>query len=125
MDPALPELERLTKLLGLPDLGAMITHIMSDSAGGRAIRELIVNEAAKVPRVSHDGIELDYPGVYELAPLPQTYDTLSEAVFKLRCPTLSGPIRDPTMCLMCGEVFCGQADCCGLNGGGASRHMAS
>lgn len=125
VDPALPELERLTKLLGLPDLGAMITHIMSDSAGGRAIRELIVNEAAKVPRVSHDGIELDYPGVYELAPLPQTYDTLSEAVFKLRCPTLSGPIRDPTMCLMCGEVFCGQADCCGLNGGGASRHMAS
>ncbi len=76
---------------------------------------------------------LSHPGIFELIGLPKNYDTLIEECTRRRCPTKGKDITDPTICLFCGDVFCGQAICCAKDEkdrrgrsvkiGGAQQHM--
>ena len=59
-------------------------------------------------------LRLPHPGVYELVALPNTHDILNAEALSRRCPTTKGPLTDPCLCLFCGDVFCGQADCCSV-----------
>lgn len=59
-------------------------------------------------------LRLPHPGVYELVALPQTHDILNAESLARRCPKTKGPLTDPCLCLFCGEVFCGQAQCCSI-----------
>ncbi|KAF3768926.1 hypothetical protein M406DRAFT_337244 [Cryphonectria parasitica EP155] len=55
---------------------------------------------------------LSHPGIFELIGLPMNYDTLIEECTKRRCPRSGKDVSDPMICLLCGEVFCGQSVCC-------------
>ncbi|KAL1896621.1 E3 ubiquitin-protein ligase ubr1 [Sporothrix stenoceras] len=55
---------------------------------------------------------LSHPGIYELVGLPQNFEQLLDECTRARCPTTGKDVSDPMICLLCGEVFCGQAICC-------------
>ncbi|OAA68646.1 ubiquitin-protein ligase e3 component [Niveomyces insectorum RCEF 264] len=55
---------------------------------------------------------LSHPGIFELVGLPKHYDQLLDECTRCRCPTTGKDVSDPTICLLCGTVFCGQAICC-------------
>ena len=57
-------------------------------------------------------LRVPHPGIYELVPLPQTHDILNAESLSRSCPTTKGPLTDPCLCLLCGDIFCGQAQCC-------------
>jgi E3 ubiquitin-protein ligase UBR1 len=77
---------------------------------------------------------LSHPGIFELVGLPKNYDTLIEECTRRRCPTTGKDLTDPSICLFCGEIFCGQAVCCAkdvkeggnkiLKIGGSQQHLA-
>lgn len=84
------------------------------------------------PRVASPETLVSHPGIFELVGLPKTYDSLIEECTKRRCPKTGKDVSDPMICLLCGEVFCGQALCCtaddstrsrGQKIGGAQQHM--
>ena len=81
-----------------------------------------------------DSARLSHPGIFELVGLPKNYDTLIEECAKRRCPKTGKDLADPVVCLLCGEIFCGQTMCCLLEVqeegdrspiriGGAQQHM--
>ncbi|EPE07097.1 e3 ubiquitin-protein ligase ubr1 [Ophiostoma piceae UAMH 11346] len=79
---------------------------------------------------------LSHPGIYELVGLPENFEQLLAECTRVHCPTTGKDVSEPTMCLMCGEVFCSQATCCAREEripsrrgdiirkiGGAQQHM--
>ncbi|KAI0482332.1 hypothetical protein GGR56DRAFT_181516 [Xylariaceae sp. FL0804] len=78
---------------------------------------------------------LSHPAIFELVGLPRNYATLIEECSRHRCPRSGKDLADPIICLMCGEVFCGQTMCCLMDFrepgpdrpvikiGGAQQHM--
>lgn len=144
-NPEGDELCRLTEALALPsfdDLCASMNPVNSASLVSPPLIHSIVTgwiyhhltyqsgpgQAApspKIPTISH-------PTIFELIGLPKNYDTLMEESTKRRCPTTGKDITDPMICLFCGEIFCGQANCCLKEEvigrairqiGGAQQHM--
>lgn len=85
------------------------------------------SSAATKPVVSaavYKALRPGHPGIFELIGLPKYYDTLTYEVTRHRCPTKGGKLEDPSLCLFCGEFFCGQALCCSKAGkGGCNQHM--
>ena len=56
--------------------------------------------------------QLSHPAIFELVGLPKNYDTLIEECAKRRCPKTGKDLADPIVCLICGDIFCGQTMCC-------------
>lgn len=142
-NPDADELERLTEALGVPSFDNMCAAMTSnrEACGWPELSEQLV-----YGWISHDlmwsekdpdrleSAQVSHPGIFELIGLPKTYDTLIEEATRRRCPTRGKDLTDPTLCLFCGEFFCGQSTCCQkavqLPGwteqytlGGAQQHM--
>ena len=84
------------------------------------------DDAAPRPSPNNStALRLPHPGIYELVALPQTHDMLNAIAMSRRCPTSGRELSDPNLCLLCGEMLCGQALCCMADGrGGCFRHQA-
>lgn len=80
--------------------------------------------------------QCSHPGIFELVGLPKNFGTLIEECARRRCPKTGKDLTDPIVCLMCGDIFCGQTSCCLLEYrpdgpgdrpvvkiGGAQQHM--
>lgn len=120
LEHAMPELERLSQLLGLPLPEQLMRHVLSHEPGARHLRAMV--PAWLTMRVDEDDSSLpDHPAIYELVGLPNSYDTFGEEVMKRKCPTSGDRVMEPVICLLCGDIFCGQTTCCGQ--GGANKHM--
>ncbi|KAH7358830.1 E3 ubiquitin-protein ligase ubr1 [Plectosphaerella cucumerina] len=122
--PDADELDRLAEALKLPNFDQMCAALTdhASSFGWPASTSSLVSgwvrhhimyirplmESRELP----DSAQLSHPGIFELVGLPKHFDTLIEEATKRRCPTTGLDISDPMICLLCGEVFCGQAVCC-------------
>ncbi|KAG8628974.1 hypothetical protein KVT40_002839 [Elsinoe batatas] len=127
LDTEASELDRLCTLLRLPSLTQLFTTFTAASPAGNNLRTIakrwldVDRNAPSQPSPRH----IDHPAIFELVGLPRTFDSLSEEAIKRRCPTTGKTVTDPVVCLLCGEIFCSQANCCRdrqTNFGGASRH---
>lgn len=123
-----PELTRLSRLLGLPSFDDMIIDICDSCDMQNLVR-----------RWTHDWLDhyadtgilyltLPHPAIYELVALPKTHDSLNSAAMARRCPKTHRELNDPCICLFCGDIFCGQAQCCSVTigndtYGGCYRHQ--
>ncbi|KAI0890602.1 uncharacterized protein GGS22DRAFT_15740 [Annulohypoxylon maeteangense] len=151
--PEADELTRLTAALRLPSFDEMCTALtpLSTQYGWPPrieamikgwLRHQIRSYTTKY-LASEKGIEetpsvsaqLSHPGIFELVGLPRNFDTLIEECAKRRCPKTAKDLADPIVCLMCGDIFCGQTMCCLMEYsepgpdkpvmriGGAQQHM--
>lgn len=153
--PEQDELDRLTESLRLPDFDSMCAaltpfgiHVgwpgsLCDQLVRGWIRHDKTRRWAEFKDTVHtllDGSDpahmLSHPGIFELVGLPKHYDTLIEECTRRRCPRTGKDISDPMICLLCGDVFCGQSICCQAEDdrtlgrqatrrriGGAQQHM--
>ncbi|KAK4129344.1 hypothetical protein N657DRAFT_686691 [Parathielavia appendiculata] len=142
--PEQRELERLTEALRVPSLDEMLSALTPPQGvqhGWPAeTRRLVAGWVKHQALWPYNGSDknlpqsavLSHPGIFELIGLPKNYDTLIEEATRRRCPSTSKDLTDPSICLFCGEVFCGQAVCCAreikqgrtqMRVGGAQQHM--
>ncbi|KAL9127837.1 MAG: hypothetical protein Q9217_003356 [Psora testacea] len=143
------ELIRLTKLLRLPSLPKIFASVgqSGSSTDGNTINSVIAGWIqhwqldAEHQRAFEQHLSLDqchailsqsayntlrpgHPVIFELIGLPKHFDTLTYEVTRRRCPTKGSKLEDASLCLFCGEFFCGQALCCSKHGkGGCFQHM--
>lgn len=133
IDPEIPELSRLTKLLHIPTLNALFAVSVSRTPAGVQLQTLSHRWIAQANAATEHTtvpvkITLPHPTIYELVGLPKNYDTLTEEAIKRKCPTTGKEITDPAVCLFCAAIFCSQATCC-MKGpehsqrGGCWQHM--
>ncbi len=132
-----PEISRLTSALRLPSLDDLLVSFLSldvDPASPfmhRCVAGWIIHWASLKVRngwVNREELPLTHPGIFELVALPEKFDVLSEEAMKRRCPETGKELSEPSICLFCGEIFCGQALCCTkLEGnrtiGSCNRHV--
>jgi E3 ubiquitin-protein ligase UBR1 len=145
-NPEQRELERLTEALRLPSLDEMLTALTPAQGAQHGwpadTRRLVAGWAKHQALWPYNGSDeelpqsaiLSHPGIFELVGLPKNYDTLIEECTRRRCPTTGKDLTDPSICLFCGEIFCGQAVCCAkdvkeggnkiLKIGGSQQHLA-
>ncbi|KAL1841595.1 hypothetical protein VTJ49DRAFT_6905 [Mycothermus thermophilus] len=144
--PEQRELERLTEALRVPSLDEMLTALSPERGAqhGWAPGEtqLLVSGWIRHQSIwpyngTDEGLPqsavLSHPGIFELIGLPKNYDRLIDECTYRQCKTKGGDVADPTICLFCGEIFCGQVVCCAkeikqgrgrtLKIGGAQQHM--
>ncbi|KAI1845262.1 hypothetical protein JX266_008572 [Neoarthrinium moseri] len=155
--PAAPEedeLSRLTAALRVPsfdEMCAALTPYATSCGWSPRIEPIVrgwvrhqVHHPAPVPSGKREGphvlppsAQVSHPGIFELVGLPKNYDTLIEQCAQRRCPSTGKDVADPIVCLMCGEIFCGQTICClksyrpegpgeqqrTMKIGGATQHM--
>lgn len=145
--PEQDELDRLTEALRLPEFDNMCAALTPlgihvgwpGSLCDQLVRGWIRHDKARW-RESVDGFDtkdplipyrnpvenfLSHPGIFELVGLPKNYDMLIEECTKRRCPKTGKDISDPMICLLCGEVFCGQSICCSVEDSSTSRRSGS
>ncbi|KAK4647518.1 E3 ubiquitin-protein ligase ubr1 [Podospora bellae-mahoneyi] len=143
--PELSELERLTEMLRLPSFDEMLSACSAEDGPASgwpvpATKYLVegwIKHSVVAPNSEdEEGLStaalVSHPGIFELVGLPKNYDLLIEECTRRKCPTKGKDITDPTICLFCGEIFCGQAVCCAKDVkegrknskvGGAQQHM--
>ncbi|KAJ9142058.1 E3 ubiquitin-protein ligase ubr1 [Pleurostoma richardsiae] len=143
--PEADELDRLTEALRVPTFDEMCTSLSSLSTQygwpinthklvDGWVKHEIINEAHRESVLPPPSAVLSHPGIFELVGLPKNYDLLIEECTRRRCPTTGKDISDPMLCLLCGDVFCGQSICCQAEErrgagrasrriGGAQQHM--
>jgi E3 ubiquitin-protein ligase UBR1 len=135
IDPDMPELHRLTKLLHISSIDEMCEIFNSQTAAGthlqiltrRWLEQAHYFTTLDVNQGGQRSITVPHPAIFELVGLPRNYDTLTEEAIKRRCPTTGKEITDPACCLQCGAIFCSQGVCClqGKSRGGCYQHMAA
>ncbi|KUI56589.1 E3 ubiquitin-protein ligase ubr11 [Cytospora mali] len=142
--PEQDELDRLTESLRLPDFDSMCAALTPfgihvgwpGSLCDQLVRGWIRHEKThlwartKATDVAlRDGPDpahmLSHPGIFELVGLPKNYDTLIEECTRRRCPRTGKDISDPMICLLCGDVFCGQSICCQAEDDRMQRRQAN
>ncbi|RWS17388.1 E3 ubiquitin-protein ligase UBR2-like protein, partial [Dinothrombium tinctorium] len=82
------------------------------------IIHLVTQNSAKVQSQSELPFKLiEQPHeVNELIELPNDYSELINSVSQFTCPNSDGDdSRSPTMCLVCGKMFCSQSYCCQID----------
>ncbi|KAI1645676.1 uncharacterized protein F4817DRAFT_165729 [Daldinia loculata] len=152
--PEADELSRLTAALRLPSFDEMCASLTplgsqfgwpprTQAMVDGWLRHQIRGRARTTHFATEQGIEetplrsaqLSHPGIFELVGLPKNFDTLIEESAKRRCPKTGKDLTDPMVCLMCGDIFCGQTMCCTMEYsepgpdkpvmriGGAQQHM--
>ncbi|KAI9819091.1 MAG: hypothetical protein M1826_001183 [Phylliscum demangeonii] len=144
-DPDQPELARLTKALRLPTCDEMLDVCMSSGSIAAATLQSMISGWIKhwalwrgqrrsrpgppfLPG-TRSGLHVSHPGIFELVALPKTFEVLAEETAKRRCPTTGKELKEPAICLFCGEIFCSQAFCCAKKVGnrvlgGCNQHLA-
>ncbi|KAJ2981526.1 hypothetical protein NUW58_g6666 [Xylaria curta] len=149
-DAEADELTRLTTALRLPSFDEMctaLTPLSTQFGWPPRVANLVdgwINHqitwrnpiaAGQEKRVLPISAQISHPGIFELVGLPKNFDTLIDECSKRRCPKTGKDLADPIVCLMCGDIFCGQTMCClmeyqepGPNRpmiriGGAQQHM--
>ncbi|KAI2628910.1 hypothetical protein GGS21DRAFT_228771 [Xylaria nigripes] len=151
LQPEADELTRLAAVLQLPSFDEMCTALtplggdfgwssrVMNIVDGWISHDITWRTSGGVTdhetRVLLGSAQISHPGIFELVGLPKNYDTLIEECSKRRCPKTGKDLADPIVCLMCGDIFCGQTMCClaefqepGPNRpvtriGGAQQHM--
>lgn len=121
-----PELDRMSKALRLPSLPSIFAAIGGDlsSKDLSIFQRMVATWIGQCTNTSPPAIRLSHPAIFELIGLPKHYDTLTQETVKRRCSTTGKDLTDPTLCLFCGEVFCGQATCCHKDDkGGCNQHV--
>ncbi|KAI1504423.1 hypothetical protein F5X99DRAFT_372331 [Biscogniauxia marginata] len=142
--PETDELTRLTAALRLPSFDEMCTALtpLSSQYGWPARTIAIVDgwlrhqtSWKEERRLLPSYAPVSHPGIFELVGLPKNYDALIEECARRRCPKTGKDLADPIVCLMCGDIFCGQTMCCLMDYqepgpdkpvmriGGAQQHM--
>ncbi|ORY65876.1 uncharacterized protein BCR38DRAFT_340296 [Pseudomassariella vexata] len=153
--PEADELSRLTAALRVPAFDEMCTALTPfgptfgwpsriEAIAHGWVRHQIMwpgsNTPAVIADVSRDSrllpssAMISHPGIFELVGLPKNYDMLIEECARRRCPKTDKDLADPIVCLMCGDIFCGQTMCCLMDYelpgststmkiGGAQQHM--
>jgi len=123
-NPEQRELERLTEMLRLPSLDEMLTALTPAQGAQHGwpadTPRLVAGWVKHQALWPYNGTDtelpqsavLSHPGIFEPVGLPKNYDTLIEECTRRRCPTKGTELTEPTICLFCGEIFCGQAVCC-------------
>jgi len=127
-----PELQRLSNALHLPLVDEMFSCLESDSPSASITRSIVSGWirhwmwSREGKRPAKPMLTLSHPAIFELVGLPKNYDTLTDEATRRRCPTTGKELTDPSVCLFCGEIFCGQAVCCMKDGskGGCFQHQA-
>jgi E3 ubiquitin-protein ligase UBR1 len=130
-EASLPELDRLTHLLRLPDLKDLMLpfgeYSLSTTLRDRTKMWLddCYDRIAFEAKTRIQGLELLHPAPLELIGLPQYFDVLMEESHRRKCPTTGKELTDPALCLFCGEIFCAQMVCCLTKDkrGGCNAHM--
>ncbi|TDZ60777.1 E3 ubiquitin-protein ligase ubr1 [Colletotrichum trifolii] len=120
--PDADELDRLTGALRVPTFDEMCASVTEHgpSCGWPASTRALVDGWIRHQIMWPGDVEsklpeaalISHPGIFELVGLPKNYDALIEESTKRTCPTTGKDVSDPMICLLCGEVFCGQAVCC-------------
>ncbi|KAK7970514.1 hypothetical protein PG988_009587 [Apiospora saccharicola] len=152
--PELDELSRLTAAMRLPSFDEMCTALtplganygwpkqMERLAQGWIKHQIVyrpltpVDNSLEAPHRLPPSAQVSHPGIFELIGLPKNFDTLIEECARRRCPKTGRDLADPIVCLMCGDIFCGQTMCCIMDYkepgpgdkpskkiGGAQQHM--
>ncbi|KAI0164702.1 hypothetical protein GGR57DRAFT_208586 [Xylariaceae sp. FL1272] len=149
--PEADELTRLTHALRLPSFDEMctvLTPLCEQQGWPKYMANVVdgwIRHQIMYRKSDTTGLEgevsyavshlISHPGIPELVGLPKNFDTLIEECAKRRCPKTGKDLADPIVCLMCGDIFCGQTMCCimdymepGPNKpvmriGGAQQHM--
>lgn len=145
-NPDADELDRLSEVLRLPSFGAMclsLTDVSATANWPETIKDVARGWIQHHIHWLHGrhpdddvptSAALTHPGIFELVGLPKNFDALIEESTRRRCPSSGKDLSDPMICLLCGEMFCGQSMCClkqeRLPGetdkesiGGAQQHM--
>ncbi|KAJ0326719.1 hypothetical protein COL5a_006599 [Colletotrichum fioriniae] len=120
--PDADELDRLTEVLRVPtfdEMCAAITDHGPDCGWPASTTSLVkgwirhqIMWPGDADRKLPKSALISHPGIFELVGLPKNYDALIEEATRRKCPTTGKDVSDPMICLLCGEVFCGQAVCC-------------
>lgn len=144
--PEQRELERLTEALRVPSLDEMFTALSPAQGGAqhgwpadtpRLVAGWVRHQTLWPRNGGEESLPpsavVSHPAIFELVGLPKNYDILLEECTRRRCPTKDKDLTDPTICLFCGEIFCGQAVCCAkevkegrrrvLKIGGSQQHV--
>ncbi|XP_066252750.1 E3 ubiquitin-protein ligase UBR2 isoform X1 [Euwallacea similis] len=79
---------------------------------GSEIVQQLVQKWINHPEVMQHTPPQCLPGPPRLVDLPEDYSELINAVSTFTCPNNGEECRNPTMCLVCGEVLCSQSYCC-------------
>ncbi|KAH9909357.1 hypothetical protein F4778DRAFT_716441 [Xylariomycetidae sp. FL2044] len=145
-NPEADELTRLSTALRLPsfdEMCAALTPLGTQCGWPNNMAMMVdawVHHTIIWPTVWPDesplpaSARLSHPGIFELVGLPKNYDTLIEECARRRCPNTGKDLADPIVCLLCGDIFCGQTMCCleeyqpnpdkpAMRIGGAQQHM--
>ncbi|KAL2012045.1 hypothetical protein VTN00DRAFT_4763 [Thermoascus crustaceus] len=132
MDVGTSELDRLTKLLGLPTLDEIFASLAPAKNSNNPF-DSVVSGWIFHWNASRSGFRFDdhrlwpslsHPAIFELVGLPRYYDTLIEEANRRRCPNSKKELTDPSICLFCGDIFCSQAVCCSDKRlGGCNQHV--
>ncbi|KAI1810561.1 hypothetical protein GGS20DRAFT_169552 [Poronia punctata] len=146
-NPEADELTRLATALQLPSFDEMcsaLTPFGSQYGWSPYVVGLVYNwfdhqSRWRANNMPDNGLpisaQISHPAIFELIGLPKNFDTLIEECSKRRCPTTGKDVSDPILCLMCGDIFCGQTICClteyqepgvdkpKMRLGGAQQHM--
>ncbi|CCF35129.1 E3 ubiquitin-protein ligase ubr1 [Colletotrichum higginsianum] len=120
--PDADELDRLTEALRVPTFDEMCAAITDNgpACGWPAsttslvsgwIRHQIMWPGDNMDKLPRSAL-VSHPGIFELVGLPKNYEALIEEATRRKCPTTGKDVSDPMICLLCGDVFCGQAVCC-------------
>ncbi|KAM0790845.1 hypothetical protein ACM66B_004689 [Microbotryomycetes sp. NB124-2] len=78
-------------------------------------RQLVARPALNRPT------ELEHHTLYELVGLPRQFDTLTAYGMQVTCPRCNTVPSNPCLCLLCGQVVCGQSYCC-MDSDGEAQH---
>lgn len=127
-----PELQRLSNALCLPTVDEMFACSEQNSPSAYITRSIVTGWirhwiwSCEGKRLAKPMLTLSHPSIFELVGLPMNYDTLTDEATRRKCPTTGKELTDPSVCLFCGEIFCGQAVCCMKDGskGGCFQHQA-
>ena len=156
-EPDADELDRLAEALRLPPVvemcaaltdvsaafgwpeatktlvGGWIRHEVQHYSWGRHFALVTPHTPSSLPSSPSPPQVLSHPGIFELVGLPKNFDALIEESTRRKCPNSGRDLGDPMLCLLCGDMFCGQSVCClkeeRLRGhekisiGGAQQHM--
>lgn len=121
--PALQELrdnefESICSYLGLPPTldellaSTSLKHLaLSWARHPRTLHLLMNTEPTETENLVRHPLSIN-----KLVPLPSDYSDLINSVSQFTCPNSDGDdSRNPTMCLICGEVLCSQSYCCQID----------
>ncbi|KAI0395766.1 hypothetical protein F5Y17DRAFT_422200 [Xylariaceae sp. FL0594] len=123
-DPEADELTRLTAALRLPSFDEICAVLappsgqagwsprMAGLVDGWIQHRSIWRAERKQTNSLSASAQISHPGIFELLGLPMNFDTLLEECVKRKCPKTGKDLGDPILCLLCGDIFCGQTICC-------------